>query len=126
MFTNYYDFGVAPSYKQRPTTQKRKRNRKLNAYSVNDGRAPDCNKAIFGKVSKAPVVKTEQLPNVNPEMLPVEQEISEYFESSLDFDELEDLEERRLIYESIQDSENEEEILHVTESYDEDIKTNVR
>jgi uncharacterized protein YihD (DUF1040 family) len=59
-------------------------------------------------------------------MLPVEQEISEYFESSLDFDELEDLEERRLIYESIQDSENEEEILHVTESYDEDIKTNVR
>lgn len=72
------------------------------------------------------MVKTEQLPNVNPEMLPVEQEISEYFESSLDFDELEDLEERRLIYESIQDSENEEEILHVTESYDEDIKTNVR
>jgi hypothetical protein len=126
MLKNLFDFGVAPSYNKKPTTPKKRRIRKKTAFSINDGRAPDCNSAIFRNDSKKPeeheYIGTASQQEPTPQRIELEKDIDEYMEdSSLSFDELEDFEERKLIFESIQDSEHEEKF-DITENHDAYVK----
>jgi hypothetical protein len=78
-------------------------------------------KPLFS-INKHEYVGTASQQEPSPQRVELEEDIDEYMDDvSHSFDELEDIEEQKLIFESIQDSEHEEKF-DITENHDTDVK----